>query len=204
MTQDIFLKNRTPYKLFVSIVIFCSINTEALAAEDGAQVPDNGHTIIIESANSSYFNSLLYNVWGRLRALNSQHTSGRDPGDAVAIIGIRGARLSTDNTKPEDNAADNLDNNEELAQFIRAQRYVESGQLEKAVSEFGVFIDKYAGSELRPNALFAIGISQASLGENELSKWTFVDFLEEYPTHPLTADAGQILEEFEIIELLGD
>jgi TolA-binding protein len=204
MTLDIFLKNRIPYKLFFSIVVFCSVNTEALSAEDGAQVPDNGHTIIIESGNSSYFNSLLYKVWGRLRALNSQYTTGREPGDAVAIIGIRGARIATANTKPEDNTADNLDNNAELAQFIRAQRYAESGQLEQAISEFGVFIDNYTDSELRPNALFAIGVSQASLGENESSKWTFVDFLGEYPAHPLTADAGRILEEFEIIELLGD
>jgi hypothetical protein len=204
MTLDIFLKNRIPYKLFLSIVIFCSVNTEALSAEDGAQLPDNGHTIIIESGNSSYFNSLLYKVWGRLRALNSQHATGRDPGDAVAIIGIRGARLSTTNTKPEENTVDNLDDNEKLAQFIRAQRYAESGQLEQAISEFGVFIDNYTGSELRPNALFAMGVSQASLGENESGKWTFVDFLDEYPAHPLTADAGRILEEFEIIELLGD
>lgn len=198
------MKNRTPHKLLLSIVIFCSINTEALAAEDGVQVQNKGRTIIIESGNSSYFNSLLYSVWGRLRALNSQHTAGRDSGNAVAIIGIRGARLSTANSKPEDNTADNLGNNEELALFITAQRYAESGPLEQAVSEFGVFIDKYAGSELRPNALFAMGVSQARLGENESSKWTFVDFLDEYPTHPLTADAGRILEELEIIELLGD
>jgi hypothetical protein len=197
MTLDLLLKIRTPYKLLLSIVIFCSVNTEVLAAEDEGQVQDSGHAIIIESGNSSYFKSLLNNVWGRLRALNSQHTTG---GDGVAIIGIRGARLSTSDTKPGDNTA----NNEELAHFIRAQRNAESGQLEQAVSEFEAFIDKYADSELKPNALFAIGVSQASLGENESSKWTFVDFIDEYPTHPLTADAERILEEFEIIELLGD
>ena len=204
MIQDVFLKNRIPYKLFLSIAIFCSVNAGVLAAKGDSQVPDSVHTIIIESGNSSYFNSLLNNVWGRLRALNSQYTTGRAPGDGVAIIGIRGARLSTANTKPEDDTADNLDNNEELAQFIRAQQYAESGQLDLAVSELEAFIDKYTGSELRPNALFAMGVSQASLGENESSRWTFVDFIDEYPAHPLTADAERILEEFEIIELLGD
>ena len=199
------MKNLTQYQLLLSISILFSVNTAALAAEDYDPVQDSGGNIIIQYDSNSYFKSMLYNVWGRLQALNSQHTTGSASGNAVVTIGIRGARLPGVQSNAEgDDTAVNMADNEELVQFVSAQRYAETGQLEQAVSELDSFIDKYQDSELRPNALFALGISQAGLWEYESSKLTLIDFVDEYPAHPLTADAERILEEYEIMELLGD
>ena len=180
--------------------------TVAIADEYDERQHQDGHNIVIQSRASSSFKDLLYSVWGRLQALGPRQDAGREPGTSVATLGMRGARLANRGVKPEAGvqALTDLPEDEELARYVAAQRYAETGDLDKAVSELGTFIDTYQDGEFRPNALFALGISQAGTGDNDSGMWNLLDFIDEYPQHPLSDDAREVLEELEVIELLDD
>jgi len=65
------------------------------------------------------------------------------------------------------------------------------------VKSFDNFLDEFAQSDLRPNALFGKSISLAGLGQNEQSLVTMRQFLEENPNHPLNSDAKLVIAELE-------
>ena len=130
----------------------------------------------------------------------------RQPGTSVATLGMRGARLADRNKQPDksDASTTDLPESAELTSYMTALRHAEAGDPDRAVDELSRFIEDYRVSELRPNALFALGISQASLGENESARWTMVEFIDQYPRHPLLQDASALIEELDVLELLDD
>jgi len=189
------------------IILLVSPTTVAFADEyDNRDNHRDGQNIVIQSRSTSSFKALLYRVWGRLQALSPQEDLAREPGASVATLGMRGARLAGRNMAPEAGVPSTTDQpeNEELLRYLAARRYAETGDLDKAVSELGIFIETYDDSELRPNALFALGISQAGTGDDASGMWTLLDFIDEYPQHALSDDAREVIEELEVIELLDE
>jgi TolA-binding protein len=201
------LKNHSLYKSVLFTILLVSFATATIAEEnDNRDSHQDGQNIVIQSRTTSSFKDLLYSVWGRLQALSPQQDVAREPGTAVATLGMRGARLADRNMTPEAGLPSSTDQpeNEELQRYLAARRYAETGDLDKVISELGIFIETYGDSELRPNALFALGISQAGTGDNASAIWTMLDFTDEYPQHPLSDDAREVIEELEVIELLDD
>ena len=173
---------------------------------DNRDRDQGGQNIVIQSRTTSSFKDLLYSVWGRLQALNPGDEQAREPGTSVATLGMRGARLANRNKMPEQGmqaTAASLEN-EGLLHYMAARRYAETGDLDKAIAELDTFIHTYQDSELRANALFALGISQAGTGDNESGMWTLLDFIDQYPQHPLSDDALVVIDELEVIELLDE
>jgi len=65
-----------------------------------------------------------------------------------------------------------------LTQYTEAQQYAEDGDLQKAVTALNAFLQEYDNSDLRPNAQFALGISQGGMGDIPASKKTLPGFVE--------------------------
>ena len=196
------LKTRTLLKpvLCIALSLAGSATSEAIAADDRQQASD----IVIQSQSTGSFKSLLYSLWGRLQAMNPRDEVSRTPGTSIATLGVRGARMPGVGAKPgsEGTAMDDLPVDEAYHSYMTAQQYVQAGDLDRAVVELETLIDGHPDSELVPMARFTLGMSQASLGDNHAGKWTMIEFIDDYPDHPLAADANKVLEEFEVIELL--
>ena len=193
----------TLLRLSLPVIIMLTATTAAQAAEDVSPEHEPAGKIVIQSRSTGSFKNLLYSVWSRLQVLGTGEAVDREPGTSVATLGMRGARLANRDGQPGWVNTD-VEQSEELVRYMAARRYAETGDLDKAVSEFGTFIDTYEDSELRPNALFALGVSQAGIGDYHSGKWTMIDFIDQYPEHPLSPDARALLDEFEVIELLDD
>jgi len=176
-------------------VLFCGLNTSVIAAEQDAQ--PEGADMLVKSESKSAFKGLLYKVWGRLRALNPQLKTNKTRERTVATMGIRGSETTTSLIEPywKGDKTDDKAYVEELSSYTRAQQFAEDGDLKKAVTELNAFLGKYDDSELKANAQFALGVSQGGLGDVAASKRTLQAFIEEYPKHPLAADARQVIAE---------
>lgn len=180
--------------MFIAIMLTSSLAVPVYAADEDAT---GEQSIVIKKESDSTFKGLLYKVWGRLRALNPQLKTNRTRERSVATMGIRGAETTTSIIEPYWKG-DRTDDDEyivELTRYTRAQQYAEDGDLKKAVSELGAFLDEYEDSDLRPNAQFALGISQGGLGDIAASKETLEKFVEDNPKHPLVSDAKQVIEQ---------
>ena len=93
---------------------------------------------------------------------------------------------------------DKMDNPEyivELTSYTEAQKFAEDGDLNQSVIALNAFLTEYEESDLRPNAQFALGISQGGRGDMTASKETLKIFIDENPKHPLVADAKQVINE---------
>ena len=82
-----------------------------------------------------------------------------------------------------------------MQKFSLAQLKMDRGELESAVNSYDSFLDEYAQSDLRPNALFGKSISLAGLGDTQQSLATMQLFVDENPNHPLHDDASRVIEE---------
>ena len=69
------------------------------------------------------------------------------------------------------------------------------GDLQQAVTALNTFLQDYDNSDLKPNAQFALGISQGGMGDIPASKKTLQIFVDDNPKHPLVADAKQVIAE---------
>ncbi|HHO59081.1 MAG TPA: tetratricopeptide repeat protein [Thiotrichales bacterium] len=175
--------------LFIAVLAFSVV----------AQAQDNRReqAVVVQKESSSVFKGLLYRVWGRLRALNPQLKTNKTRHRSTVTMGIRGAETTTTLIEPywKDDKSDDPAYVQELNAYTRAQQFAEDGELEKAVKALSAFLEKYDDSELKPNARFALGISQGGLGDAAGSIETLQLFIEENPKHPLAPDARQVIAE---------
>jgi len=146
----------------------------------------------------SEVSAMLEGNEGRLRALNPQlKTNETRNRTMVATMGIRGSETTSTIIEPywKGDKTDDKAYIVELTQYTHAQQYAEDGDLQKAVLALNKFLDEYSDSELRPNAQFALGISQGGLGDVKASKETLQAFVDDNPKHPLVIDAKQVIAE---------
>lgn len=155
------------------------------------------NSVVVKQESKSVFKGLLYRVWSRLRALNPQLKTNRTRNRSVATMGIRGAETTSSLIEPywKGDKTDDPDYIVELTSYTKAQQYAEDGQLQQAVTALNAFLEEYDDSELKPNAQFALGISQGGLGDAAASKQTLRAFIDDNPKHPLVADAEMVIDE---------
>ena len=181
--------------LMIILTLLVSFALPVYAAE-GERVDDSS-SVVVKKESKSAFKGLLYQVWGRLRALNPQLKTNKTRNRSVATMGIRGAETTSSLITPywKGDKTDDANYITELTRYTKAQQYAEDGNLQKAVIALNEFLEEYDDSELKPNAQFALGISQGGLGEVDASKQTLKTFVDDYPQHPLVDSAKQVIAE---------
>ena len=179
--------------LSVILILMFAFSATAFAEEEKQQATK----IVVKTESSSTFKGLLYRVWSRLRALNPQLKTNKTRNRSSVTMGIRGSETTTSLIEPywKGDKTDDPDYITELTRYTEAQQYAEDGDLQKAVTALNSFLQEYEDSDLKPNAQFALGISQGGLGDIPASKKTLQVFIEDNPKHPLVADAKQVIDE---------
>lgn len=180
--------------LSLIVLLLFSFSVPVLAAEDSA---DGKRSVVVKTESNSSFKGLLYKVWGRLRALNPQLKTNKTRDRSVATMGIRGAETTTSIIEPywKGDKTDDPEYIAELTRYTEAQQYAEDGDLKKAVTALNAFLEEYEESDLKPNAQFALGISQGGMGDIPASRQTLQAFVDDNPKHPLVSDAQQVIVE---------
>ncbi len=180
--------------LSLVLLVLFTFSVPAFAADETSEKENK---VIIKAESSSIFKGLLYKVWGRLRALNPQLKTNKTRERSVVTMGIRGAETTTSLIEPywKGDKTDDPEYIEELTRYTEAQQYAEDGDLNKAVKALDAFLKEFDSSDLKPNAQFALGISQGGLGDILASKKTLQTFVDDNPGHPLVADAKQVIDE---------
>ena len=183
-------------KLSLIVVMLLPFNMVAFAAGSGGHEKSS---VIVKTENSSSFKGLLYRVWSRLRALNPRLKTNKTRNRTTVTMGIRGAETTTSIIEPywKGDKTDDPEYIAELTQYTKAQQYAEDGDLNQAIIALNAFLIEYNESELRPNAQFALGVSQGGMGDIAASKKTLQIFIDENPKHPLVADAKQVINELQ-------
>lgn len=178
------------------LILLCCLSTPFATFMVQAQSSDS--TTIVETNTHNVFTGLFQSVWARLKSLNPTVKESANT-DVVYTAGIRGAESTDTLLKPywKDDLTQNAEFQAELQKYSLAQLKMDRGELESAVKSFDGFLDEFAQSDLRPNALFGKSISLAGLGENQQSLATMQQFVEENPNHPLAGDAQLVIEELE-------
>jgi len=150
----------------------------------------------VENESHNVFTGLFKSVWARLKALNPSRRESANA-DVVYTAGIRGTESTDTLLKPywKDDLTQDRKFQAELDKYSLAQLKMDRGELEAAVQSFDSFLDEYAQSDLRPNALFGKSISLAGIGQTQQSLATMQQFIDENPNHPLGDDARQVVEE---------
>ena len=176
------------------LVLLFAFSGAAFAEGDKKQ---ESNFVVVKTESSSTFKGLLYRVWGRLRALNPQLKTNKTRSRSVATMGIRGSETTTSLIEPywKGDKTDDPEYITELTRYTQAQQYAEDGDLKKAVAALNSFLQEFEDSDLKPNAQFALGISQGGLGDIAASKKTLQVFVDDNPKHPLVADAKQVIAE---------
>ena len=181
-------------KLSFILLLLFAISAPVFAQDDKK---DETKVVVVKAESSSSFKGLLYKVWGRLRALNPQLKTNKTRGRSTVTMGIRGAETTTSLIEPywKGDKTDDPEYITELTRYTEAQQYAEDGDLQKAVGALNAFLEEYDDSDLKPNAQFALGITQGGLGDIPASKQTLQIFVDDNPKHPLVADARQVIAE---------
>jgi TolA-binding protein len=152
-------------------------------------------TVIVETKSHNVFTGLFRSVWARLKALNP---ATRESANAAVVYtaGIRGAESTDTLLKPywKNDLTQDKSFQAELQKYGLAQLQMDQGKLESAVKSFDSFLDEFANSDLRPNALFGKGLSLAGLGRTQQSLGAMQQFVDENPNHPLRGDADRVIE----------
>ena len=174
--------------LLVLCCLCIPIASVALQAQDS--------TTIVETKSHSVFKGFFQSVWVRLKSLNPTMKESANS-EVVYTAGIRGAESTDTLLQPywKGDLTRDEEFQAELQQFSLAQLKMDRGELEAAVKSYDSFLDGYAQSNLRPNALFGKSISLAGLGRTEQSLATMQLFVSENPNHPLHDDALKVIEE---------
>lgn len=177
------------------VLLMLLISAGAVSAEEQGSKDKND--FVVQKEDSSVFKGLLYEVWGRLRALNPQLKTNKTRNRTVATMGLRGAETTTTLIEPywKGDKTDDPAYVTELTRYTEAQQFAEQGDLQKAVTALNNFLETYNDSDLKPNAMFALGISQGGMGKVEESKKTLQVFVDNNPKHPLVSDAKRVIAE---------
>jgi hypothetical protein len=175
----------------ILLVICClciPVFTAPVQAQDSAT--------IVETKSHSVFKGFFQSVWVRLKSLNPTMKESANS-EVVYTAGIRGAESTDTLLQPywKGDMTQDAEFQAELRQYSLAQLKMDRGELESAVKSYDSFLDAYAQSNLRPNALFGKSISLAGLGETQQSLSTMQLFVSENPNHPLHDDALKIIEQ---------
>ena len=175
----------------IPLVIFClciSVFTMPLQAQNS--------TTIVETQSHTVFKGFFQSVWARLKSLNPSIKESANS-NVVYTAGIRGAESTDTLLKPywKGDLTQDEEFQAELQKFSLAQLKMDRGELESAVESYDSFLDEYAQSDLRPNALFGKSICLAGLGDTQQSLATMQLFVDENPNHPLHDDASRVIEE---------
>lgn len=160
-------------------------------------IAEQAVTESVQTEQQGVFKGLMYKVWNRFRALSPKDDREQPDKKTVATAGIRGAETTTSILKPywKDDRSSDARLLGQLNDFADAQALVDRGQLQQASEAFKKFIERYPGSDLRPNAQFAIGMTYGGLGQVQQGMQAFQVFINDYPDHPLVADARVVMEE---------
>jgi len=153
-------------------------------------------SVIKEVETHNIFEGMFLSIWSKLKSFNpTLKQSARS--SMVYTAGIRGAESTDTLLKPywKGDLTRDVQFQSELEQFDRAQQKLDSGELEIAATEFDQFLKQYTDSALRPNALFALGISLAGTGQLGASIDSMKQFIDENPGHPLVGDAEMVIDE---------
>ena len=179
----------------LAIILIC---ISALLSNAGLYAQE---TVIKETETHNVFEGFFLSIWSKLKSLNPTLKQSAKS-STVYTAGIRGAESTDTLLKPywKDDLTQDAQFQAELEQFSQAQRKLDSGELDKAAVEFDQFLDKYSNSALRPNALFAMGISLAGVGERKSSIASMQQFIDEFPNHPLASDAKLVISELSGLE----
>ena len=173
------------------VVIFVCVTSLLLHAGLYAQ-----GSVIKETETHNIFEGMFLSIWSKLKSFNpTLKQSARS--SMVYTAGIRGAESTDTLLKPywKGDLTRDVQFRSELEQFDRAQQKLDSGELEIAATEFDQFLKQYTDSALRPNALFALGISLAGAGQLDASIDSMKQFIDENPGHPLVGDAEMVIDE---------
>jgi len=162
-----------------------------------AYAADTATASIQKVEKKSAFKGLLYKVWSKFRSLSPKNTN-KPMKRTAATAGIRGEETTSSILKPywKDDKTNDKKFVQQLQDFAHAQKMADDGNFQQANQAFGGFMKSYPDSDLRPNAQFAVGMIQGGMGQNAKCVQTFESFVTEYPNHPLTSDAKQVIEEF--------
>jgi tetratricopeptide (TPR) repeat protein len=164
-----------------------------------AQVaPAQDSSTVVETSSHNIFKGLFQSVWAHLKSLSPSSKESANT-DVVYTAGIRGAESTDTLLRPywKGDLTQDEAFQAELQKFSLAQMKMDRGELETAVKSFDSFLDEFAHSDLRANALFGKSISLAGLGQNEQALATMRQFLEDNPNHPLNDDAKLVIAELE-------
>jgi TolA-binding protein len=176
------------------LILLCCLSvplaTTALQAQDS--------TTIVETSSHNVFTGFFRSVWARLKSLNPSVKESANS-EVVYTAGIRGAESTDSLLKPywKNDLTQDEKFQAELQKYGIAQLQMDRGELESAVGSFDDFLDEFAGSELRPNALFGKSLCLAGIGKTEQSLATMRQFIDENPNHPLRADAVRVIDELQ-------
>lgn len=177
-------------KVIVVLMFMFCLPALSVAAEQ----TNKDSNITVQSEQKSVFKGLFYRVWSKLRTLNPKMNK-RNRNRSVITAGVRGAETTDSLIDPywKGDKTNDADYIKELTQFNNAHQLAEKGDLASAIKAFSAFISDHGDSDLKPNAQFALGISYGGAGKMQSSANTLRAFVKENPTHPMTADAKQVI-----------
>lgn len=152
--------------------------------------------IIKQTQTHNVFKGALLSIWAKFRSFNP-HSNQNATAKTVYTAGIRGAESTGTLIQPQwkEDLTQDKAFQKELRMFGVAMTQLDNGNLTEATQSLDKFLDQYTKSSLRPNALFARGMSYAGIGDIQKSKQSLQQFVESYPHHPLVADAEQLINQ---------
>lgn len=175
-------------KLTISIIVSsCLLMTtpQVMAADK----------IIKQTQTHNVFKGFLLSIWGRFKTFNP-HNKQIAKSSTVYTAGIRGAESTGTLLQPywKDDLTNDPVFQKELKMYGKALTYMDNGNLKEANKALGKFLSTYPSSSLKPNALFAQGISYAGIGNSAKASSILKQFIKDYSAHPLAVDAKDILK----------
>lgn len=152
--------------------------------------------VIKQIETHSVFEGVFLSVWSRLKTLNPHQRQSAES-SIEYTAGIRGVEATGTLIKPywKDDLSQDKIFQTELKKFSEAQLLMDKGKLKAAAKAFENFIQLYPKSSLLPNALFAKSLSHAGLGNEPEATTGLSQFIDDNPSHPLIADAQQVLQQ---------
>jgi TolA-binding protein len=184
-------------KIVIVLIALCTVPAVTLAVGDAPGTkPPQVEVQKVEDGGS--LKGLLDQVWARLRTYGpSISANDRREKNATLVAGVRGTEATSSALNPYwkgDKTKDSV-YVEEVNTYIKAQGFADTGDLKQAVSAFDSFLKSYPASNLKPNAVFALGLAYAGLGDKAKGAAFLQEFVKDYPDHPLAADAGRLIGE---------
>lgn len=152
--------------------------------------------IIKKTQTHNVFKGFLLSVWGKFKSYNP-HNKQVAKSSTVYTAGIRGAESTGTLLQPawKDDLTQDPLFQKELKMYGEALTHLDNGSLKEANDSLGEFLTLYPSSSLKPNVLFAQGISYAGIGDKANASKTLNQFVTDYSNHPLATDAINIVEQ---------